>query len=1847
MFNRSKNRFSIFIGLSVFASLVAKGATNPVINRQCRAGVCDDRPECPKTSCRCIYPSKIDCALYYQCVQGKPIQYRCSPGLLFNADALTCDYDFNVNCTVGLSTTSSSSSSEALSTTTTNSKPQSSTSPSTTINEETTPESSVTNEEVTTKTSTSDIPETAFTGIDDTSTSEAITVLPTKTTNKDLPDSSSETPNSKYPDITTERIHSELPDTSSGTTNSKYPEMSTETTRSEPPDTSKTTDTNSDRSTNRFTETATEEMLSTRKIPPEISTTKQPSNWTCPSRFGLFPDPEDCNKYYHCSQWEPVHEKCDSGLHFNPIKMLCDWPDRAGCDYQTTLAPTESQYTQQTNFTEISTKHFSTEAILNETTSSEPIATDSSVATDKIITSSNNDHIKTITTLTTELPFTNHSSITEMTVSTEIPTTVSFTSIETTLTDTTEVLATSERELSSETTSSRVKTTISEISTGSGHISTKTETTLLPKTETTSDDSSSNSSRISTENEPTSPTATISTSNEISTETVHASTEKELSTTGTNSEEASTDSDRTSTDREPTSPAAIITSDEISAETIEVSTEKQQSTRVTTPETSTNSDHISSEEPTSAPTTMTSDEISTEKKPTPTTGTSTTSDSISSSSSLSTEKVTTSIMTSSDEVNTNSTFSSTMIETTLFTTKETITTENASTTDIKTSIKPTSEHSTSTETSFTTMNNDSTISTETSTGDAIKTTTLQTKTTGNDEGFNCPTRFGLFPDSKNCTRFYQCSHWKEHHKKCPSNLHFNPDLQVCDWPYRAGCEVPSSTTITVQSTTPSKPDFDNDTDCICDSCELPVPDDCNSYILCIDRKAIPISCGSELNFNPMTGTCDLEENVQCEENVKCPEPTGRFPYPHSCKHFMDCKDYEMTIKKCPEDMIYDVIAETCSWSGSCENNKTSTEKPTSATYPDTTISNASKDVPESTETATELFTTQETSTSSKHNDDSSTPKLSSLETTKGETSSNSFTTTEIPPSKNNTNDYSTESSSSPKDEETTTNIFSTTNTERTKPPNTIRTTSSEENISTTISPLTSKDITDPANESITSEDTTEVLTSTVMFTSSESATSTVLPESSTVSVPETLPKSTPQNISITPTHETTTKSSSDFLCPSRFGLFPDPENCFRFYHCSQWKPHHKWCPSGLHFNPGLQVCDWPYRAGCGGSFEIITPDPNQGKDDPSFNETCDCECCFYPDKKDCSKYMLCLGGVLHKGQCAEGLLFDSVGNNCDLEDRVKCPSTTICASPSGIYPHPSNCSLFYRCNDGRPNLEKCLDNKHFSTASKKCTEPCEAKCEQNLNCVTIVPPPVVSDSSICIEGDGLYPVKNDCSIFYQCTNGYAYFVRCPDGLHFNVEYGVCELPCDAKCDPELDCLLSSAQVNSKSFNIPTFHCPRPNGLFPAPQSCSSYYLCSRANEHLLFCPPGLHYNTVRETCETPCEAQCDKSIECPHPNLPKNKEVTETSLLVLPIKLRCKSSIGKFSNPKDCASFYTCLDGKAHLEFCSNGLHFDPEDKECKSPCVAGCDTSLECPEEIPQTKENCSCENCFLPVATDCSAYYFCSQNYLTKGYCPYGTLFDRQTSQCQNQSDVICDSVGDPALCHEPYGIFPYPGNCKKFVHCIDSVAHIQDCEDSLEFDPKIRTCTNPKGYCGVINKDPLCELADGLVAHETNCSRFYQCENWTAYLKSCPAPLIFNAADQICDWPHNFKCNTSKALINNAIQDNKIKLSANSSSSQSNKASLHSDNSTTHACETVPGVICPCACRVTTYDDCISFYHCRGDGKACKRYCPQGLYFNKKTMVCDLPHNVECRDFFFTTLKIMKSWNSAKVLEEKPFL
>lgn len=45
----------------------------------------------------------------------------------------------------------------------------------------------------------------------------------------------------------------------------------------------------------------------------------------------------------------------------------------------------------------------------------------------------------------------------------------------------------------------------------------------------------------------------------------------------------------------------------------------------------------------------------------------------------------------------------------------------------------------------------------------------------------------FFPHPGSCRHFFHCSNGVAYCKKCPADLHWNVELETCDYPYRAGC----------------------------------------------------------------------------------------------------------------------------------------------------------------------------------------------------------------------------------------------------------------------------------------------------------------------------------------------------------------------------------------------------------------------------------------------------------------------------------------------------------------------------------------------------------------------------------------------------------------------------------------------------------------------------------------------------------------------------------------------------------------------------------------------------------------------------------------------------------------------------------------------------------------------------------------------------------------------------------------------------------------------------------------------------------------------------------------------------
>ncbi|CAG7822910.1 unnamed protein product, partial [Allacma fusca] len=144
------------------------------------------------------------------------------------------------------------------------------------------------------------------------------------------------------------------------------------------------------------------------------------------------------------------------------------------------------------------------------------------------------------------------------------------------------------------------------------------------------------------------------------------------------------------------------------------------------------------------------------------------------------------------------------------------------------------------------------------------------------------------------------------------------------------------------------------------------------------------------------------------------------------------------------------------------------------------------------------------------------------------------------------------------------------------------------------------------------------------------------------------------------------------------GEYRYPEDCGKFYHCSNELTYLKDCPSILHFSEITRRCEWPHEANCtGGSIPIpsttaipttsTTTVPTRPVTSPfettqsSENFTCeDKECGRYPDPGDCSAYYICGENKTHVGhkQCPDGLLFNPIILDCDLPENVNCNGTS-------------------------------------------------------------------------------------------------------------------------------------------------------------------------------------------------------------------------------------------------------------------------------------------------------------------------------------------------------------------------------------------------------------------------------------------------------------------------------------------------------------------------------------------------------------------------------------------------------------
>ncbi|XP_075533533.1 protein obstructor-E-like [Dermacentor variabilis] len=190
--------------------------------------------------------------------------------------------------------------------------------------------------------------------------------------------------------------------------------------------------------------------------------------------------------------------------------------------------------------------------------------------------------------------------------------------------------------------------------------------------------------------------------------------------------------------------------------------------------------------------------------------------------------------------------------------------------------------------------------------------------------------------------------------------------------------------------------------------------------------------------------------------------------------------------------------------------------------------------------------------------------------------------------------------------------------------------------------------------------------------------------------------------------------------------------------------------------------------------------------------------------------------------------------------------------------------------------------------------------------------------------------------------------------------------------------------------------------------------------------------------------------------------------------------------------------------------------------------------------------------------------------------------TARCQRK---------DQNVCRKDNGLFEHEQYCDYYYECEDGVPTLQLCPNGLAFSGKNRGLLNNCDYphrvgCPdddgrVMGQSPQssenCHWQYGVFAHQTSCTRYWQCWNGTATIQQCPFSLLYNDVMHACDWPDN-------------VPD-------------CQKHPICKDNPNGH---------------IPIEKSCVRYWLCVGGYPRLQR-CPAGLAFSPTALRCELTDNV----------------------------
>lgn len=135
-----------------------------------------------------------------------------------------------------------------------------------------------------------------------------------------------------------------------------------------------------------------------------------------------------------------------------------------------------------------------------------------------------------------------------------------------------------------------------------------------------------------------------------------------------------------------------------------------------------------------------------------------------------------------------------------------------------------------------------------------------TSFSGRPQSAHCPAPSGYYADREDCRKFYACDDGRAFPMWCPLGLAYDEMTGTCAWPDMVeGCKSEEMLRFTCPEANENE---------LLDYGDPRYPtNDCRKFVVCVvsevygNRTPRLLGCEEGLVFNPLTRTCDYQENV--------------------------------------------------------------------------------------------------------------------------------------------------------------------------------------------------------------------------------------------------------------------------------------------------------------------------------------------------------------------------------------------------------------------------------------------------------------------------------------------------------------------------------------------------------------------------------------------------------------------------------------------------------------------------------------------------------------------------------------------------------------------------------------------------------------------------------------------------------------------------------------------------------------------------------------------------------------------------------------------------------------------------